>query len=76
MPDCENYELSSDCLWCAVDTNSVKIKIAEQIRQKLISAVEITELMHCLLTSNQEEDKALLHTLNPESHSRIRVGND
>ena len=66
MPDCENYELSSDCPWCAVDTNSVKIKIAEQIRQKLISAVEITELMHCLLTSNQEEDKALLHTLNPE----------
>ena len=45
MPDCENYELSSECLWCAFDTNSVKIKIKEEIRRNLISAVEIHELM-------------------------------
>ena len=65
MLDYENCELSSECLWCAADTNPVKIKITEKIQPNLISAVDITELMCWLLTSNPEEDKALEHTLNP-----------
>ena len=67
MPDCENCELSSECLWCAADTNSVKIKITEIIKWNLISAIDIPELMRWLLTSNPEADKALEHTLNPDT---------
>ena len=66
MPDCENYELSSECLWCAFDTNSVKIKIAEQIRLNLISALDIPKLMRWLLTSTLEDVQSTEHTLNPE----------
>jgi hypothetical protein len=67
MPDCENCELSSQCLWCAADTLSVKLKIAEKIQRNLISAEDMPELMRWLLTSNLEEDKALEHTLNPDT---------
>ncbi len=77
MPDCENCELSSECLWCAADTNSVKLKIAEKIQRNLISAKDMPELMRWLLTSNPEEDKALEHSLNPDTPlkdwSRIRL---
>jgi hypothetical protein len=65
VPNYENWELSSECLWCTADTNSVKIKITEKIQLNLISAVDIPELMCWLLTSNPEEDKALEHRLNP-----------
>ena len=72
MEGVENCELSSECLWCSADTNSVKIKITEKIQQNLISAVDIPELMRWLLTLNPEEDKALEHTLNTDKPFKDR----
>jgi DNA repair protein RadC len=64
LPDCENCELSSECLWCKADKNSVKFKIEEKIQRNLITAEDIPELMGWLLTSNPEEGKALEDALN------------
>ena len=72
MEGVENCELSSECLWCSADTNSVKIKITEKIQQNLISAVDIPELMRWLLTLNPEEDKALEDTLNTDTPFKDR----
>ena len=79
LPDCDNCALNTECLWCGADTNSVKFNIAEKIQRNLISAADIPQLMHWLLTSTQEEGKALEHALNPDaplkdwSWKRLRI---
>ena len=73
MADCNNCELSTVCLWCASDTDLVKIKILDYIQQNLSSAEDISERMRWFLTSNLEENKVLEHTLSTEIVLRLEA---
>ena len=59
LPDCENCELSSECLWNTADGNSEKMEIEEKILRNKILTIDLPELMQWLLNKSPEEAKAL-----------------
>ena len=54
LPDCENCELSSECLWNTADGNSAKMEIEEKILRNKILTTDFPELIQCLLNTSPE----------------------
>ena len=64
LPDCENCELSLECLWNIADGNSEKMEIEEKILRNKILTTDLPELMQWLLNMSPEVAKALQNSLN------------